>query len=417
MKDVFDVLVVGGGAAGFFTAINIAEKNQHLKIAILEKSNKLLSKVKISGGGRCNVTNQRESPSALTKFYPRGEKKLYPVLKQFGTKEMRKWLENHGVEVKSESDHRVFPMSDSSQTIIDCFLNLTRKFKVDVFQKVNITGLSTLNNHWAVSTNEGSYHSKKLVIATGSAPSFWNLLEESLGLKIASPVPSLFTFNIKDPRINGLEGIAFKNCVIKVVGSKLQEEGPLLVTHWGMSGPAILKISARGALTLSKADYKFNVMINYTGENYQQVQSHLLNVKEKHPKKHVHNLSLFDIPKRFWVRLCEYCDINKEAVFAELSKKQMNRLVEEMAQGLYEVNGKSTFKEEFVTAGGIDLEEIDLNTYEGKRFPNLYLAGEVLNIDALTGGFNFQACWSAGWIISESITNHKALHTDDHLSA
>ncbi|MEQ8237561.1 MAG: NAD(P)/FAD-dependent oxidoreductase [Cyclobacteriaceae bacterium] len=405
MKGVFDVLVVGGGAAGFFTAINIAEKNKHLKIAILEKSNKLLSKVKISGGGRCNVTNQRDSPSELTKFYPRGEKKLYPVFKHFGTKEMREWLENHGVKVKSENDHRVFPISDSSQTIIDCFLNLARKFKVDIFQKVSITDILSVDELWKISTHNEVYHAKKLVIATGSSPSFWNTLHDNLGLKIAPPVPSLFTFNIKDSRIHGLEGIAFKNCTIKVVGSKIQEEGPLLLTHWGMSGPAILKMSARGALDLAKVNYQFNVMINYTGESYQQVQSHLLDVKEKHPKKQVHNLSLFDIPKRFWIRLCKYCEINNDEIFAELSKKQMNRLVEELAQGLYEVNGKSTFKEEFVTAGGVLLEEIDLNTYECKRFPNLYLAGEVLNIDALTGGFNFQACWSAGWIISESITS------------
>jgi predicted Rossmann fold flavoprotein len=402
LKLSYDVVVIGGGAAGFFTAINIAEKNPRLSVAVLEKTNKLLSKVKVSGGGRCNVTNQRESPSELTKFYPRGEKKLYPIFKSFGTKEMRDWLESRNVKLKAENDQRVFPETNSSQTIIDCFLKIANKHDIKIYQKSAIDSIKQEDAQWSVTAKEFVINCDKLVIATGSSPSFWKVLE-NLGLSVTPPVPSLFTFNIKDTRISGLAGVAFEHCHVKIVGSKFQEQGPLLITHWGMSGPAILKLSARGALELADLAYRFKVLINFTKQSNKQVLEKLLEAKQNHQKKQVQNLALFDIPKRFWISLCEHCQIKKEQVFGELTKKQVNKLVEELSQGQYEVDGKSTFKDEFVTAGGVEIAEIDLNTFECKQFPNLYLAGEVLNIDALTGGFNFQACWSAGWIISEHI--------------
>lgn len=397
------IIVIGGGAAGFFTAINIAEKHPDYQVTILEKSSKILQKVKVSGGGRCNVTNERSLPSELVKFYPRGSKKLHSLFKTFSTEDMVSWLADHGVQTKAEDDKRMFPMTDSSQTIIDCFAKAAEKHKVKVHLNEGVTKLQPNKDQWKVTTSKQEVLADKVVIATGSSPATWSMLQK-VGLDITEIVPSLFTFNIKDDRIKDLQGISFEHATVKVAGTKLVEQGPLLITHWGLSGPAILKLSSWGAYELNGLDYKFDILVNYLGElKPDEAREQLMKYREANPKRKVTNYPLFDLTKRFWERMLSYCEIGDETPYAELSKKQINKLVEELCQGRYEVNGKSTFKEEFVTAGGVKLAEVDLSKFEARRFPGLYLAGEVLDIDALTGGFNFQACWSAGWVISKSI--------------
>ncbi len=398
------IIVIGGGAAGFFTAINIAEKHPDYQVVILEKTTKLLSKVKVSGGGRCNVTNERSKPSELVQFYPRGSKKLHQLFKRFSTSDMVEWLSARGVPTKAEEDKRMFPTTDSSQTIIDCFFSEVNKLNIQILLNQPLTSLNQVDDKWQVNTKDQTYFADKVVVATGSSPATWKILEKT-GLETTAIVPSLFTFNINDSRLENLQGISFNQAQVKIVGSKLDECGPLLITHWGLSGPAILKLSAWGAYLLADNNYCFEVMINFTGDIKQaEFQKHLNQFRISNPKKKVVNYPLFDIPKRFWERITSVCGISTETQFSELSNKHINKLTEELIQGRYQVNGKSTFKDEFVTAGGVKLSEINLETFECKRFPNLYIAGEAVDIDALTGGFNFQACWSAGWVISESIS-------------
>jgi len=397
------VIIVGGGAAGFFTAINIAEKHPHYEVLVFEKTNKLLSKVKVSGGGRCNVTNARQQPSELTPFYPRGGKKLYTVFKEFSTADMVRWLGDRGVKTHTEADLRMFPTSNSSQTIIDCFTGEAARLGVKVIQNCGVKHIEATEHQWSLVTSQGPMIADKLIIATGSAPSVWGLLSQ-LGLDLVPPVPSLFTFNIKDLRISGLMGTSFSEVNIRITGTKLEEAGPMLITHWGLSGPAVLKLSAWGARELAEKNYHFHILVNYLGkESNAEVRQWFDQQKQDHPKRKVLNYPPGELTRRFWEQLCKYCEIAEEDNFGEITKKQVNKLTEELTQGLYEVKGKSTFKEEFVTSGGVALSEVDLKTFEARNFPNLYLAGEVLDIDALTGGFNFQACWSAGWVISEHI--------------
>ncbi len=396
------IIVIGGGAAGFFTAINIAEKRAEVSITILEKSNKLLQKVKVSGGGRCNVTNARSKPSELVPFYPRGHKKLHGLFKRFTTQDMETWLASHQVQLKTEADLRMFPVTDSSQTIIDCFLRLIKKHRIEVQTQQHWIDLQRKDQRWEVATKTDVYLADAVVLATGSSPTSWSILRK-VGLQTTEIVPSLFTFNIKDARIQGLQGLSFPEASVKVVGTKLVESGPMLITHWGLSGPAILKLSSWGAYELHGRNYHFDVLINFIDAESEQVRNQIQQYKIEHPSRIVMKYPLFELPRRFWEQLLRFIGIGDTTPYGELSKKHLNKLVEELTQGKYPVTGKSTFKEEFVTAGGVRLTEINLDTYEAKRFPGLYLAGEVLDIDALTGGFNFQACWSAGWVISEHL--------------
>lgn len=396
------IIVIGGGAAGFFAAINIAQRNPDDEVIILEKTNKWLQKVKISGGGRCNVTNHRSKPSELVGFYPRGAKKLYKSFERFSTADMVRWLKDHGVETHAEADLRMFPVTNSSQTIIDCFINACKRYGVNVLRNENVTDLKKSSDKWQVVTTTNSFLADKLVICTGASPNFWNKLE-GIGLKVAPPVPSLFTFNIKDPRLQELAGVSFPRCTIKIAGTKLEESGPLLITHWGLSGPAILKLSARGARDLSVMSYQFEIIINFLeATTYEEARQFLISRKAENLKKNIGNV-MPEVPKRYWLSLLDYCQIKPETKMGDLGKKGLNKLTEELFQARFVVSGKSTFKEEFVTCGGVELSEIDMETMEARRFPNLYLSGEVLNIDALTGGFNFQACWTSSWIISRSI--------------
>ena len=399
---MYDVIIVGGGAAGFFTAINIVEKNPNYKVAILERGKSVLEKVRISGGGRCNVTHACFVPNDLVKFYPRGEKELRGPFHQFCSGDTIEWFEKHGVELKIEDDGRMFPVSDSSQTIIDCFVNATQKLKIDVLTSQSVQTIFKGNDYWKVETTNQTFSCQKLVMATGSNPKIWELLS-GLEHTIVSPVPSLFTFNIKDKRIKDLMGISALASV-KVKNSKLSASGPLLITHWGMSGPGILRLSAWGAIELYDKKYQFAIEVNWLNDlSFEEVEEQLKNLKLEHSKKVVCKKSPFDLPNRLWESLVLASEISTDAKWADLTKKQLQNLTLQLTKGEFQVNGKSTFKEEFVTAGGIDLKEINFKTMESKLHPNLYFAGEIVNIDAITGGFNFQNAWTGGFIIANSI--------------
>ena len=403
MNSNFDIIIVGGGAAGFFTAINIVERNPKLKVAILERGKTVLEKVRISGGGRCNVTHACFVPNDLVKFYPRGEKELRGPFHQFCSGDTIDWFERHGVELKIEEDGRMFPTSDNSQTIIDCFLSATQKLGIQIVTGQSVQSIFKAENYWKVETNHETFACEKLIMTTGSNPKIWDMLTE-LGHNIVSPVPSLFTFNIKDFRIKDLMGLsAFAK--VKVKGSKLEAAGPLLITHWGMSGPGILRLSAWGARELFDKNYQFTLQVNWLNEvTFEEAMDTLKELKQEHAKKTVSKKSPFELPNRLWESLVFASEIDSERKWADLSKKQLTDIANQLTNGEFQANGKSTFKEEFVTAGGIDLKEINFKTMESKLHQNLFFAGEIVNIDAITGGFNFQNAWTSGFIVAQSIT-------------
>lgn len=398
----YDVIIIGGGAAGFFAAINIAEINPGLNIVILERSKEVLSKVRVSGGGRCNVTHAEFDPMELVKNYPRGEKELLGPFHKFMTGDTLEWFQNKGVELKIEDDGRMFPVTNSSQTIIDCFLAEVKKFKIEILKSHSVQSFEKQKNNWFVKTNQGDFSAEKLLVATGSNKKVWKLTQ-NLGHSIIAPVPSLFTFNVKDKRIERIPGVVVKSVMVKVLDSKLQSEGPLLITHWGMSAPAILKLSAFGALEFAKRDYKFEIEINFVSMPSEEVFNLLKDAKHKSARKTVYNSAQFDLPKRLWQKLVLASEINGDCRWAELTKLQLVSLTNQLTKAIFQVEGKSTFKEEFVTAGGIDLKEINFKTFESNLHKNLYFAGEILNIDAVTGGFNFQNAWTGAYIAAQNI--------------
>ncbi len=402
MNQDFDILIVGGGAAGFFSAINIVERNPKLKVAILERGKEVLSKVRVSGGGRCNVTHACFEPNELVKYYPRGEKELRGPFHQFCSGDTIEWFEKHGVELKIEDDGRMFPVSNSSQTIIDCFLTASHKLGITILTGQSVQSIFKKDNCWKIETQTENYLAEKLILATGSNPKIWDMLH-TFGHAIVTPVPSLFTFNIKDPRIKELPGIATQVSV-KVIGNKLESTGPLLITHWGMSGPAILKLSAWGARILHDKNYQFAIEVNWLNDiETEEAETLLKELKQEHAKKTVTKKSPLEVQNRLWESLVLASGIGAETKWADLSKIQLHNLASQLTKGIFQVNGKSTFKEEFVTAGGIDLKEINFKTMESKIHPNLYFAGEIVNIDAITGGFNFQNAWTSGFIVANAI--------------
>lgn len=398
----YDVIIIGGGAAGFFAAINIGELYPNLNIAILERGKDVLGKVKVSGGGRCNVTHAEFVPQELTSYYPRGEKELLGPFHTFMSGDTMEWFENRGVPLKIEDDGRIFPTSNNSQTIIDCFLNEANKYNVEVLTNQSVTSFNPLNDQWEVVTKSNQFSTKKLIVATGSNPKIWSFLEQ-LGHTIVKPVPSLFTFNINDNRIKEIPGVVAQNVTVKVIGTKLESSGPLLITHWGMSAPAILKLSAFGALELAKKDYKFNIEVNFINQDVEDALSNLKTFKQDLSKKTVLKSAQFDMPKRLWKTLVLAAGIIEDTRWADLNKSQLDDLAHQLTTAIFKVDGKSTFKEEFVTAGGIDLKEVNFKNYQSKLHNNLYFAGEIINVDALTGGFNFQNAWTGAYIVAKNI--------------
>ena len=398
-----DIIVIGGGAAGFFAAINIAEQAPSLKVALLERGKMGLNKVRVSGGGRCNVTHAVFIPSELAQNYPRGEKELLGPFHQFMTGDTIAWFKDRGVELKIEDDGRIFPVTNSSQTIIDCFLNESKKHHVEVLYNHAVKNIDDRDDLFQIETSQGYFLTKKIVITTGSSVKFWNLLE-GLGHNISGAVPSLFTFRVSDERIKDIPGVVAENVDIKILETNLCSEGPLLITHWGMSAPAVLKLSAFGALEIAKRDYDFKIEINFIKQPIKDCLETLKNSKQVLSKKTVFKSSQFNLPKRLWSKLVLASNITEVTRWADVSNLQLNSLSNQLTQAVFHVQGKSKFKEEFVTAGGISLKEIDFRTFESKRVPGIYFAGEVLDIDAVTGGFNFQNAWTGGYIISRNIS-------------
>ena len=394
------VIIIGGGASGFFTAANIDTKLYD--VTILEQNSDVLQKVKISGGGRCNVSHACFDPRELVQFYPRGHKELLSVFTKFQPGDTMNWYEEHGVALKIEDDNRIFPESNSSQSIIDCLVNECRKKNVKILTKQTVTEILPQENGYKIHTTDQNYFADYVVFSTGSSPKAFKILEK-LGHQIITPVPSLFTFNIKNEILKDLMGTSFQYVNIEIPRLNLEESGSLLITHWGLSGPAILKLSAWGARELAALKYQFEIIVNFIGTASEDALEIFKNFKEKEPKKSIGQAKIFDITNRFWNRILFVSGIDTAKQLANINNKEMQKIIENLCCCRMNVTGKSTFKEEFVTAGGVDLKEMDFKTMKSKKLPNFYISGEVLNIDAVTGGFNFQACWSEGWLIAQDL--------------
>ena len=394
------VIIIGGGASGFFTAANIDTKLYD--VTILEQNSDVLQKVKISGGGRCNVSHACFDPRELVQFYPRGNKELLSVFTKFQPGDTMNWYEEHGVALKIEDDNRIFPESNSSQSIIDCLVNECRKKNVKILTKQTVTEILPQENGYKIHTTDQNYFADYVVFSTGSSPKAFKILEK-LGHQIITPVPSLFTFNIKNEILKDLMGTSFQYVDIEIPKLNLEESGSLLITHWGLSGPAILKLSAWGARELAALKYQFEIIVNFIGTASEDALEIFKKFKENEPKKSIGQAKIFDITNRFWQRILFVSGIDTTKQLANINNKEMQKIIENLCRCRMNVTGKSTFKEEFVTAGGVDLKEMDFKTMKSKKLPNFYISGEVLNIDAITGGFNFQACWSEGWLIAQDL--------------
>lgn len=391
------IAIIGGGAAGFFAAIAAAETDPKAEVVIWERSNSVLQKVRVSGGGRCNVTHACFSPRELAAHYPRGQKELLGPFHSFGPIQTVEWFAKRGVPLKTETDGRMFPTTDSSETIVQCLQQAAAKAGVKVHTSARIAAFARQGDQWLISSSAGALACDALIITTGSSEAIWQELAK-IGLPIVAPVPSLFTFNIKSPILDGLMGVSVPNAAIQWPGMRWQNAGPLLITHWGLSGPAVLKLSAWGARDMHACQYQFPIAVNWLGAaTPEQVMQAFADARVQHSKKTLWAAPFFGLPIRLWQRLVLHAGIPETIRWADIDKKRLQSLQTLLIACPFRVNGKSTFKEEFVTAGGVDLKEINFKTFECKRFPGLYLAGEVLNIDAITGGFNFQAAWTGGW--------------------
>jgi predicted Rossmann fold flavoprotein len=399
----FDLIVIGGGAAGFFGAINAAERNKNLRILILEKSGKLLSKVKVSGGGRCNVTHHCFSPAALSQHYPRGQRQLKSLFHQFQATDTVGWFKQHGVELKTEEDGRMFPTTDNSQTIIDCFLQVAESFGIEIKLNSEVHRIERKEDHFMVCTKE-IFTAKKILVATGgyNKPENYQWLAD-LGHEIAKPIPSLFTFNDSEKEFKDLMGVAVPNAEVRIAGTKFSQQGAVLITHWGLSGPAVIKLSAWAAVYLNEQNYTFTVLVNWTGLPEMEVRDQLMQLKNQSKKIALAN-PMFGLPKRLWEFLCIKSGIEDRKIWAELSLKQINKLIELVYACHFRIKGKTTFKEEFVTCGGVALTGIELDTMQSKKVLGLFFAGEVMDLDGETGGFNFQSAWTTAWVAAKNIS-------------
>jgi len=397
------VAIIGGGAAGFFAAINVKDNYPKAEVVIFEKTKKLLSKVKVSGGGRCNVTNAENSIPKLSSAYPRGKKDLKKAFKEFSNQDMMEWLQARNIPLSIQEDNHVFPRSQDSQTIIDCFLNECKKKNINILTNCGVKSISQeeqKNILDFLDDQKSSQSFDKVILAIGGVPKKQKLKWlESLGHKLSDPVPSLFTFNMPNEDVTQLMGIVVEETIVSIQNTKLKSEGPLLITHWGMSAPAILKLSAFGARILSDLDYKFKIQVNWVNElNNAKVYDQLSEISKMHPQKQLSNFRAFNLPERLWHYLLTKAQLPLEKRWSELGKKGLNKLCNILCHDIYTVEGKTTFKEEFVTCGGISLESINMKTMESKTVPNLYFAGEVMDIDGITGGYNFQSCWTTAFI-------------------
>ncbi len=399
------LVVLGGGAAGFFCAVNAARLHPDINVVLIEKSTKLLSKIKVSGGGRCNVTHADFRISSMAACYPRGEKFLKKAFNNFFTNDTVDWFQNRGVQLKTEDDGRMFPQSNSSQTIIDCLLDEAAKYNVEVITSARLTTCHKRNNNFVLEfENKPQIVSDYLVIATGGFPLLkqYSFLEFSKH-SIVKPVPSLFTFNIQNKELASLMGVSV-NAQIKIAGTKFLSSGSILITHWGLSGPAILKLSAFAAIYLAEQDYNYKIFVNWLPDyNEQTLRQKILAYKISCGAKRVSNKMELNIPGRLWEYLIIKANTNPERRWADLKSSEINSLIKHLNADEYFVKGKTTFKEEFVTAGGISLNEVDHNTMESKLVKGLYFAGEILNIDGITGGYNFQNAWTTGYIAAKSL--------------
>lgn len=397
------VAIIGGGAAGFFTAINIAEQNPNLDVTIYEGSNKLLTKVLVSGGGRCNVTNVISDPIELTKQYPRGHDFLLPVFEQFSSDDTERWFIERGVPLKCEDDGRKFPQTNSSHTIFNCLTTLAREHNVVVKLSHRLENFTQVENGWQLQFNRLAVTCDYLVLCTGSSPSIYNLLGTK-DIEIVPPLPSLFTFKAKDHSLVDLAGVSVEKSSVSIKEIKnSSENGPLLITHAGYSAPAVIKISAWYARELSQLDYRFTLVINWGSYDANRLRELFKSYTVDRPKERIMSWKEHGLSKRLWLHLCQVAELKEYTNWSEIGKKGIQRLTSALCQFESQIAGKSTFKEEFVTAGGIDLSVVEPDSFKIKGQPNLYAAGELLNIDAVTGGFNFQAAWSGAFIAARSI--------------
>lgn len=402
---MFDLIIIGGGAAGFFGAIQAAEMKPGLKILILEKSNKLLSKVRISGGGRCNVTHHCFEPTTLSHHYPRGQKLLKSLFRKYQARDVVEWFEKKGVKLKAENDGRMFPVTDNSATIIDCFLREARRHNIKIELNAGVTDIKPLNTGFNVICDKTELRTNKVLIATGGHPNAgaYSIIK-NIGHTILPLIPSLFTLNDSQKQFKDLMGVAVPNGTVRIAGTKFNQAGPILITHWGLSGPAVIKLSAWAAEYFHEHRYEATVLIGWIPETREEVvRQFLLDYKTTNGKRKIYSYPLYELPQRLWVRLCELAEIDEEKIWGELANKNINKLLELLIRCPFTIKGKTTFKEEFVTCGGVDLQEINTETMESKKVKNLFFAGEVLNIDGETGGFNFQAAWTTAFVAAKKI--------------
>ena len=405
-KEIKTLVVIGGGAAGIFCAVNAAANNKHLKVVVVEKSSKLLSKVKVSGGGRCNVTHALFDIAEMSKRYPRGQHFVKKTFHQFFTSDTIQWFEAKGVKLKTEKDGRMFPVTDSSQTIIDCLIMEANKNNVEILMNTDVKELIKESTGFSLMLSSGKSISAHYVcIASGGYPksSMFEWLRK-LGHTVADPVPSLFTFNLPKHPITALMGVSVDKVKVKIEGSKLAEEGPVLITHWGLSGPAILRLSAWGARELADKNYQFAVHLNWLPQyNEQSLKNEFQNFRRFDATKKMINHKFELFPNRLWLFFLQLSEVKEDTRWADLTSKSENLLIKNLVDFVVTVTGKTTFKEEFVTAGGINLAEIDANSMMSKLVPELYFAGEIMNVDGITGGFNFQNAWTTAWIAAKNI--------------
>ncbi len=396
------IIIIGGGAAGFFCAANLDETRY--SVTILEQNSDVLQKVKISGGGRCNVSHACFDPKELVSFYPRGNKELLSVFHKFQPGDTMDWFDKRNVALKIEGDNRIFPESNSSQTIIDTLVNEVANKKFEVKPQSVVLGIKQQDGKYVVTTNTAEYVADYVIYTTGSSPKSLKLIK-NLGHKIVEPVPSLFTFNIKNDTLKDLMGTSFPHAEVSIPSVKMEEFGPMLITHWGLSGPAILKISAWKARELAAQQYRFNIVVNFLGTDKGDAEETFKSVRNENPKKTVGASKIYDITTRFWHRILWLSKVDLDKNISNITTKELQKIVENLCENQMTVTGKSTYKDEFVTAGGVELKEIDFKNMSSKILSNFYFSGEVLNIDAVTGGFNFQACWSEAWLVAHDLNS------------